>query len=210
MTPVSSMTLTATSSVMSPTMSGPAKPAPGPFGPNPSDVMAPYAAALQAPLTGASSNHPRFKINTAGVGAKNKMHRRHRVSSPVDIETQSSGNEGSKHGTDVLAHDEVRHVIEFRRVAIDNRQLRAVALGHEGKSGRRPHHEGRSDRQEQVAGRRQVFGAAHGGFRHGLAERDGRRLYISAAAAVGRATARLRQALAHPGQVVALGAVETG
>src|SRR5436309_15339718 len=43
MTPVSSITLTAASSPRSPSDSGPMYPAPGPFGPIPSDAMTPHA-----------------------------------------------------------------------------------------------------------------------------------------------------------------------
>src|SRR5262249_37898847 len=152
MAPVSSMTLTATSSVMSPSMSGPAKPAPGVFGPNPSDVMAPYAAALRRLLRAlhriiraSRLTLPAYRQRTKCIDATEFLY-------AVDIETHSRGNEGREHGTDVFAHDEVGDVVELGRISVDNCKPRAIALRHEGESGRRPHDQGRSDRHEQIAG----------------------------------------------------------
>src|ERR1700739_3911422 len=107
MTPVSSMTLTATSSVMSPTMSGPAKPVPGPFGPNPSDVMAPYAAALRRLLRALHRIIVASRLTLPGYRQRTKCTGSAEFFYAVEIKTHSRGNEGPEHGTDVLAHDEV-------------------------------------------------------------------------------------------------------
>ena len=88
------------------------------------------------------------------------------------------------------AHDEIGDVVELGRLAIDDDEPRAVALGHQRKAGRRPDHQRRADGEEEIAGERQLLGAAHGGLRHGLAERDGRGLDVAAAVrAIGRAAA---------------------
>ena len=136
------MTLTATSSVMSPTTSGPAKPAPGPFGPNPSDVMAPYAAALRRLLRALHRIIRASRLTLPARAQRTKCIDATEFFDAVDIETQSRGDEGCKDGTNVLAHHEIRHVVELGRIAVDDREPRAIALRHERKAGRRPNHEG--------------------------------------------------------------------
>src|SRR5215469_3221038 len=113
MAPVSSITLTATSSVMSPTTSGPAKPVPGPFGPNPSDVMAPYAAALRRLLRALHRIIVASRLTLPAYRQRTKCNDATEFLCAVDIETHSCGNEGREHGTYVLAHDEVGHIVEF-------------------------------------------------------------------------------------------------
>src|SRR6266571_5115328 len=196
MTPLSSITLTAASSAISPADSGPvAYPAPGPLGPIPSDAMTPHDRRFVAPLTDASANLVCCQDNTDPGASKRKTRgsgevfrncpqsatpvaQSTRRSAPIDAfrpcgarqsaangpnalvarpsgirlpPTRGScpaGNERLEHGTDVLAHDEVRHVVEFGRLAIDDHQSRAVPLGEHGKPGRRPHHERGTDGEE--------------------------------------------------------------
>ena len=106
--------------------------------------------------------------------------------------------------SDVLAHHEVGHIVELRRLAIDDHEPRAVPFGDQWKSGGRPDDQRRPDRQEQIAVERELLGTAHLALGHRLPERNGRGLDISTAVrAIGRAT-RLRRmnALLHPRQFV--------
>ena len=108
------------------------------------------------------------------------------------------------------ANDEIGEIVEFGRLAIDDDELRAVALRHQRKSRRRPHHQRRADREIEIGRHRQRFGVTHRRFRHRLAERDRRGLDIAVAFdAFGRA-AGLIEALLHPFEFVALAAIETG
>src|SRR6266516_2867347 len=59
-------------------------------------------------------------------------------------EKQSScptGREGREHGSDVVVNDEIGHVVELGRLAVDDRQPRSVALGEHREPGRGPYHE---------------------------------------------------------------------
>ena len=81
-----------------------------------------------------------------------------------------------------LADDEIGDVVELGRLAVEDDEPRAVASWPcSGKSGRRPDHERRADREKQIAGQRQRFGAPHRRLRHRLAEGDRRRLDVAAA-----------------------------
>src|SRR5215471_4769895 len=115
MAPVSSMTLTATSSVMSPTTSGPAKPTPGPFGPNPSDVMAPYAAALRRLLRALHRIIRATRLTLPAHRQRTKCIDATEFLYAVDYETHSRRNEGREDGTDVFTHDEVGEIVELGR-----------------------------------------------------------------------------------------------
>src|SRR5262249_48615380 len=156
MTPDSSMTLTATSSVRSPAVSGPANPAPGPLGPNPSDVMASYAAALWRLLwalqriTIASTLTPRRRAQRAKCTSC--THFCHDVHS-----MRLRRDEGRQRRSDVLAHHQVGDVVEFGRFAVDDAKPRPVAFGHERESRGRPYDQRRADGEKEVARERQLL-----------------------------------------------------
>ena len=48
-------------------------------------------------------------------------------------------------------HHQIRDFVEFGRLAIDDDESRAIALGHQRKSRRRPYHQRRADDEKQVA-----------------------------------------------------------
>ena len=76
------------------------------------------------------------------------------------VKVASMRDEGLEHRADVLTHDKVGNIVELGRLAIDDRKLRAVALGQQRKAGRRPNQERRTDRQKQIAMKRKI-GRAH-------------------------------------------------
>src|ERR1700730_476335 len=123
MTPVSSMTLAASSPISAPMPRPLVKAPPGPFGPIPSDVM---------------------KISFGGKRERLKC-----ICAPKEVDAcanldrhaESVDDEGRKHGSDVLVYDNVGNLIEFGRFAIDNHQTSAVSFGEQGESGGRPHHQ---------------------------------------------------------------------
>src|SRR6185503_10615157 len=120
------------------------------------------------------------------------------------------GEEGREGVADVALDDKVCDVAQIGRLAIDDHQRRAAALGQQRQPGRRPDHQRGADRQEQVAVPAQIFRALHGGRRHRLAERHRRGLDVAAAFAIGRMPAGALELLAHPGQFIAPVARKTG
>src|ERR1700677_2774042 len=109
---------------------------------------------------------------------------------------------------DVVADDQIGNIILFGGLVVDDDQSRAAVLGHQRKSRRGPDHQRRADRKEQIAMPGKLGGAAHGIFRHRLAERDGRSLYrLIAMGAAGRATQRV-EALLDPRQLIRLSAAD--
>ena len=81
--------------------------------------------------------------------------------------------------------DEVGDAVEGGLLTVEYHELRAEALGVFGKSRRRIDDEGRAGGQHQVAGLGVLPRAAHGVFRHRLAERDGGALDDAAAKLAG-------------------------
>ena len=59
-----------------------------------------------------------------------------------------NGDEGREGVADVATDDKVCDVVEIGRLAVDDHQRRAVALGHQRKPGRRPDHQRGADGQE--------------------------------------------------------------
>ena len=108
------------------------------------------------------------------------------------------------------ANDKIGDVVELCRLAVDDDERGAVALGHQRESGRRPHHQRRADGEKQVAAARQFFGPAHRLPRHRLAERHRRRLDEAAAGAIRRVAAVALEPRAHRLDLVADAAVEAG
>ena len=118
-------------------------------------------------------------------------------------------DERLEHGPDVLAHDKIGDIIELGRLTIDDGEPRAIAFRHQGKTCRRPDHERRADGQEQIATQRQFLGAPHGAIGHCLAKGYGRGFDVAAAGwTIWRTAIRRFHPLAHPGQFVAIAAVE--
>ena len=85
-------------------------------------------------------------------------------------------DEGGERVADVETDDEIGEFVELGRLAVDDDEGRAIALGHRRKTGRRPHDKRRADHEKQIAVARQSLGASHRRFRHGLTERHRRRL----------------------------------
>src|ERR1019366_4408887 len=54
------------------------------------------------------------------------------------VNSESVRDEGSEHVADVMVHDQIRNLIELGRLAVDDDEGGAVALGHEPKSRPRP------------------------------------------------------------------------
>ena len=77
-------------------------------------------------------------------------------------------------------------------------RARAVALGHQRKSRRRPHHQRRADGEKQIAIAGQLLGPLHRRGRHRLPERHGGGLDVAAAGAIGRVLAGGLEFFAEP------------
>src|SRR6202166_2908910 len=186
MTPETSMTFAADSSLSS--TSGPS---PGlvDFGSIPSDAMTPWPPLLCWRPKRAHHESLESKIPLAIKGKRTKMQQWNK-SVTACVKVASMHDEGLEHRADVLTHHKVGNIVELGRLAIDDRKLRAVALRHQGKAGRRPDQERRADRQKQIAMKRKVLGALHCGIGHGLTERYGGGLDVAATAAVRRAGVR--------------------
>src|SRR5438552_9960074 len=132
MTPVSSMTLAASSPISAPMPRPLVKAPPGPFGPIPSDVMTPQRRRSVQALLVCASNLRRHEDIIRRQTGKAKMHLRAKrggclCKSPRHAE--SVDDEGRKHRSDVLVYDNVGNPIEFGRFAIDNHQTSAVSFG---------------------------------------------------------------------------------
>jgi hypothetical protein len=69
-------------------------------------------------------------------------------------------------------YDEVGDPVEFRRVAIEDHEARALAFREDRKGGCGIHDQRRSDGQEEIAGFRELPGMPHCRLGHGLTERD--------------------------------------
>src|SRR5580704_18073401 len=204
MTPATSMTFAADSSLRSTSGSSPGL---DDFCSIPSDAMTPRPPLLCWRPTRAHHESLESKITLAIEGKRTKMQKWNK-SVTACVKVASMHDEGLQHRADVLAHDKVGNIVELGRLAIDDRKLRAVALRHQRKAGRRPDQERRTDRQKQIAMKRKVLGALHCGIGHGLTERNGGGLDEAAAAAVGRTAIRCIHPLPHPGELVARVAVE--
>ena len=76
--------------------------------------------------------------------------------------------------TDLGAHHQIGDRVEFRRLAIDDDQRRALALGDDREGRGRKDHQRRADDEEQVRLQGQRMRLAHLVLRHRLAERDRR------------------------------------
>ena len=80
-----------------------------------------------------------------------------------DLEAKASiTDEGTQGFPDVMADHEVGDIILIGRLAIDDHELCAAILCHQGKTGGRPHHQRRADRQKQVAMLRELEALADG------------------------------------------------
>src|ERR1700719_2611486 len=206
MTPATSMTFAADSSLRSTSGSSPGLDA---FCSIPSDVMTPRPPLLCWRPTRAHHESLESKITLAIRGKRTKMQQWNK-SVTACVKVASMHDEGLQHRADVLTHHEVGNFVELGRLTIDDRKLGAVALRHQREYGRRPDQERRPDRQKQIAMKRKVLGALHCGIGHGLTERYGGGLDVAATAAVRRAAVRRIHPLPHPGKLVARVAVEAG
>src|SRR6202166_1554189 len=205
MTPDTSMTFAADSSLRS--TSG-ASPGLDDFCSIPSDVMTPRPPLLCWRPKRAHHESLESKITLAIKGKRTKMQQWNK-SVTACVKVDSMDDEGLEHRADVLTHDKVGDVVEFGRLAIDDRKLGAVAFRHQRKPGRRPDKQRRANRQKQIAMKRKVLGALHCGIGHGLSERYGRGLDVAATAwAVGRTAVCRVHPLPHPGKLIARVAVE--
>src|SRR5580692_6859217 len=182
MTPATSMTFAADSSLSS--TSGPS-PGLADFS-IPSDAMTPWPPLFCWRPARALHESLESKITLAIRGKRTKMQQWNK-SVTACVKVASMHDEGLQHRADVLTHHEVGNIVELGRFAIDDCELRAVALRHQWKAGRRPDQERRADRQKQIAMKRKVLGTLHGGIGHRLTERYGGGLDVAAAAAVRRA-----------------------
>src|SRR5580692_18303 len=204
MTPATSMTFAADSSLRSTSGSSPGL---DDFCSIPSDVMTPRPPLLCWRPTRALHESLESKITLAIKGKRTKMQHWNK-SVTACVKVSSMHDEGLQQRADVLTHHKIGNFVELGRLTIDDCKLCAVALRHQRKAGRRPDQERRSDRQKQIAMKRKVLGALHCGIGHGLAERNGRGLDVAAAAAVRRTAVRRVHPLPHPGELVARIAVE--
>jgi len=65
----------------------------------------------------------------------------------------------------VCANDEIGHVIEIGRLAVENDKARPAALGQQWKTGCRPNDKDEPDGEKEIAALESGFGAPHGCFR---------------------------------------------
>src|SRR6266700_806908 len=75
-----------------------------------------------------------------------------------------------------LVDHQIGEFVEPGRLAVDDRQHGAAALGELGERGGRIDHQRRAEHDEEIGGQRGDFSAAHFGLRHRLTERDRRGL----------------------------------
>src|SRR6202040_2067480 len=183
MTPATSMTFAADSSLRSTSGSSPGL---DDFCSIPSDAMTPRPPLLCWRPARALHESLDSKITLAIKGKRTKMQQWNK-SVTACVKVASMHDERLQHRADVLTHHKVGNVVELGRLAVDDHKLGAVALRHQRESGRRPDQERRTDRQKQIAMKRKVLGALHGGIGPRLTERYGGGLDVAAAATVGRA-----------------------
>ena len=107
-------------------------------------------------------------------------------------------------------NDQVGVVVLIGRLAVDDDELRAVALGHLGKAGRRIDDERAAEHDEQIAGQRLLLGAQHRHFRHRLTEGDRRGLHDPVTLLADRQLSLLEEGAADRRQLVPVAAIETG
>src|ERR1700720_2472613 len=143
MTPATSMTFAADSSLRSTSGSSPGL---DDFCSIPSDVMTPRPPLLRCVLWRAHHESLAAKITLAIKGKRTKMQQWNK-SVTACVKVASMHDEGLQPRADVLTHHKVGHIVELGRLAIDDRKLRAVALRQQRKAGRRPDQERRADRQ---------------------------------------------------------------
>src|SRR5262249_8761308 len=114
----------------------------------------------------------------------------------------SVGDEGFKRLPDVRANDEIGHVVEIGRVAVEKNKARPTPLRQQRKTRCRPYHQRRADSEKQIAGARKRFGALHGRFRHGLTKRDCCGLDVAAAIVAVGCTVIGDETLLDPGKLI--------
>src|ERR1700719_287944 len=132
MTPATSMTFAADSSLRSTSGSSPGLDA---FCSIPSDVMTPRPPLLCWRPARALHESLESKITLAIRGKRTKMQQWNK-SVTACVKVASMQDEGLQHRADVLTHDKVGDVVELGCLAIDNRKLRTVAFRHQWKAGR--------------------------------------------------------------------------
>src|SRR5580693_2981432 len=137
MTPDTSMTFAADSSLRSTSGSSPGL---ADFCSIPSDAMTPRPPLLCWRPTRAHHESLESKITLAIKGKRTKMQQWNK-SVTACVKVASMHDEGFQHRADVLAHDDVGDVIELGRLTIDDDKPRTVALRQQRESGRRPHQE---------------------------------------------------------------------
>src|SRR3984885_13505807 len=200
MTPATSMTFAADSSLRSTSGSSPGL---DDFCSIPSDAMTPRPPLfVLAPPRGRFNESLDSRITLAIKGKRTKMQQWNK-SVTACVKVESMHDEGLQHRADVLTHHKVGNVVELGRLAVDDHKFCAVALCHQWKAARGPDQERRADRQKQIAMKRKVLGALHCGIGHGLTERYGGGLDVAAAAAVRRTAVARIHPLPHPGELIA-------
>jgi len=120
----------------------------------------------------------------------------------------SVGDEGFERLGDVGANDEIGHVVEIGRLAVENHKARSAPLGEQWKTRCRPNDQRRADGEKEIAGAGKRFGAPHGRFWHRLAKRDCCGFDVAAAIVTVRCAAVGFETHLDPGKLITPAAIK--
>ena len=99
---------------------------------------------------GASTNLCGIEDNTAPSNGKGQNVACTQLYAQRSEQANQWAMKGLERVADVIAHDQIGNIVEFRRLAIDDDERCAVSLGHQRETRRRPHHQRRADGEKQI------------------------------------------------------------